>query len=237
MNIITLPNKVAASKKALEIITDTLREGNEVFGLSTGETPKILYELICKSPLDFSQSTAVNLDEFYGIKAEQEQSYHHYMDKHLFYKKKFKQSFIPNGENYNVLDEIERFDRILEEHPRDLQLLGLGINGHIGFNEPGESFELRTHLTRLSTVTLGTYQNYFKALEDAPQYAYSMGIKSILEAKHIVLMAFGAHKAKAVKDMVEGPVNRNVPASVLQQHKKTTILLDREAGRLLFNRE
>lgn len=203
--------------------------------MATGDTPTILYQLLVQSSLDFSQATAVNLDEFYGLPATVAQSYHAYMQHHLFKDKPFKQSFIPNGMHYNLLEEIAHFDAILEQYPRDIQLLGLGVNGHIGFNEPGESFQLKTHLTRLSKTTMETYQRYFNDLPKAPEYAYSMGIQSIMEADQIILMAFGAHKAKAVRDMIEGPITRKVPASILQEHPNTVILLDREASRLLMS--
>lgn len=233
MNIQIFANKEEASQQAFILIKEALDQNKLNFGMMTGESPKLFYQMLRESDLDFTQANSINLDEFYGLGEEDEHSYHYYMEKHLFKFKQFNQTFIPNGKNYNLIDEIDRYEQILADYPRDIQMLGIGVNGHIGFNEPGESFNSTTHLTRLAETTIGTYQNYFKGLERPPEYAYSMGIKSIMDADQIILLAFGAHKAKAVRDMIEGPVTRKVPASILQNHPNTVILLDREASRLL----
>ena len=215
-----------ASKAAAEIFKDTLKTGQEVFGLATGSTPEKTYEILVESDLDFSNAIAINLDEYYGIASTHDQSYAYFMNQHLFQHKPFKETHIPNGENTDAEDEVTRYDAILEKYPRDLQILGIGSNGHIAFNEPGSSFDATTTKVKLTDSTIQDNSRFFDNKDEVPQEAYSMGIKSIMDAKHIILMAFGESKADAIKKIIKGPVTEDVPASVLQKHPNVTLLLD-----------
>src|SRR5690606_14833119 len=123
--------------------------------------------------------------------------------------------------------------KIIADNPIDLQILGIGTNGHIGFNEPGASFDSETRKVALVESTIESNKVYFEHEEDVPRYAYSMGIKSIMASKKIILMAFGEHKAEAIKNMIEGPITEDVPASILQRHPNVTVIVDEEAGSLL----
>ena len=155
------------------------------------------------------------------------------MDKHLFSKKPFKETFIPNGLATDVEAELARYNALLDEHPIDLQILGIGQNAHIGFNEPGSSRETKTQLVDLTDSTIQANARFFDSVEDVPIQAFSMGLASIMQSKHILLLAFGESKAQAVKDMIEGPITEDVPASLLQEHPNVTVYLDSAAASLL----
>lgn len=224
-----------ASKVAADIFKDTLKTGQEVFGLATGSTPEKTYEVLAASDLDFSNAIAINLDEYFGLAATHDQSYAYFMNHHLFQHKPFKETHIPNGENTDAEAETARYDAILEQNPRDLQILGIGTNGHIAFNEPGSSFDATTTKVQLTESTIQDNSRFFTDSEEVPREAYSMGIKSIMDAKHILLMAFGEGKAEAIKNIVEGPVTEEIPATVLQNHPNVTILLDEASASKLSN--
>ena len=151
------------------------------------------------------------------------------MNQHLFSKKPFKESFVPDGMN-EADAEIKRYEKIIEEHPVDFQILGLGRNGHIGFNEPGTAFDSRTHKVALTESTIASNARFFDNEDDVPKFAYSMGIGTIMDAKAILLEAYGENKADAVQKMIEGPVTEDLPASILQQHPNVTIILDEAAA-------
>ena len=222
-----------ASQKALEIFQAALENGADTFGLATGSTPEPLYALMNASDIDFTNATSINLEEYYGLACDHSQSYRHFMNENLFNHKPFKENFLPDGTNTDSAAETERYNQIIAEHPIDLQLLGLGTNAHIGFNEPGTDFQGETQLVDLTPSTIESNKRNFESAEDVPTQAYSMGIASIMASKQIVLLAFGEAKAQAVKDMIEGPVTNEVPASVLQQHSNAIILLDQAAASLL----
>lgn len=230
MKVLTFDTADQASDKAFDIFKEALENGATVFGLATGSTPEPLYEKLVASDLDFSNATSINLDEYYGLAGDHPQSYRYYMQEKLFDHKPFNENFLPDGTNTDVEGEIEAYNQILADHPIDLQLLGLGSNGHIGFNEPGTDFEQRTVLADLTDETINANKRFFDSIEDVPTQAFSMGIASIMDAKEIVLMAFGEGKADAVKTMIEGPVTNEVPASILQEHPNVTILLDQAAA-------
>lgn len=230
MDIQVFKSTTEASQQALAIFEEALNNGVNVFGLATGSTPEELYSLIRQSDLDFSEATSINLDEYYGLDSEHPQSYNYYMHKHLFNEKPFKASFLPNGSNENAEEEIERYNTIIEEHPINLQLLGLGTNGHIGFNEPGSSFASKTRLVDLTDSTIQANKRFFDSADEVPKQAYSMGLESISSAEKVVLMAFGESKAWAVNEMINGEVTPDVPASILQNHPNVVILLDEAAA-------
>ncbi|MGX7108944.1 glucosamine-6-phosphate deaminase [Facklamia miroungae] len=222
-----------ASLRALEIFSSSLQEGADVFGMATGSTPERLYELLSQSDIDFSKAVSINLDEYVGLDESNSQSYAYYMKKHLFKDKPFKATYIPNGHTQSIEEELNRYDQIIEENPIDLQLLGLGSNGHIGFNEPGTDLDAPTSLVQLTQSTIQDNQRFFDSKEEIPTQAITMGIGSILKAKKIIVMAFGSQKAQAVKGMIEGPVTSDLPASVLQNHPNVYVLLDKAAASLL----
>ncbi|MBF2703021.1 glucosamine-6-phosphate deaminase [Listeria welshimeri] len=234
MQLITTENKLAGSKKALEIIEKGITTGEvNTLGLATGSTPETLYAELVKSDVDTTNVTTTNLDEYVGLAASDPNSYHYYMNNLLFSKKAFKESFLPNGEATDAEAECARYEGILTEHPIDIQVLGIGTNGHIGFNEPGTSFDSLTHKVVLTDSTREANKRFFEREEDVPTHAYSMGIKSIMNAKKIILLAFGENKAQAIKETIKGPVDVNCPASVLQNHPDVTVILDNEAASLL----
>ncbi|HIW89975.1 MAG TPA: glucosamine-6-phosphate deaminase, partial [Candidatus Ligilactobacillus excrementipullorum] len=213
-----------------QVFKEAVEKGAKVFGLATGSTPITTYEEIIKSDLDFSDCTSINLDEYVGISPDNDQSYQYFMNEHLFSKKPFKQSYLPNGLAEDPEAETVRYNQIIADNPIDLQLLGIGRNAHIGFNEPGTSFELETHVADLTDSTIEANSRFFEHVEDVPKQAYSMGIGSIMKSKQIIIEAFGAEKADAVAKMIEGPVTEDVPASILQQHPNVVVLLDEAAA-------
>lgn len=233
MNIQIFETAEAASYQAFNLFQKTKAGGGHVFGLATGSTPEFLYQLLADSSLDFSEDIAINLDEYLGLAPHHSQSYAYFMQKHLFSKKPFGSTYIPNGLAEDLRQETERYERIIDEHPIDLQLLGVGSNGHIGFNEPGTPFDSTTHLVRLSDQTIADNGRFFTLQEDVPQEAISMGIASILKAKQILLMAFGAKKAAAIRGLIEGPITEDLPVTCLQNHPHVTVLLDQAAAQEL----
>ncbi|KRN75091.1 hypothetical protein IV73_GL000851 [Weissella kandleri] len=230
MKIIRVKDQIEGGKVGAQVFADTLANGAQVFGLATGSSPISIYDTITASDMDFSDKISVNLDEYKGIAGTHEQSYRYFMNEHFFSKKPFKESFVPDGLNPDGEAEAARYDAILEKNPRDLQILGLGRNGHIGFNEPGTSFESTTHEVDLTESTIEANARFFTNKEEVPKQAYSMGIKSIMEAKQILVVAYGANKADAVKAMIDGPVSEDVPASVLQKHANVIVILDEAAA-------
>lgn len=231
MKIIKVKDKNEGGKKAFELVKEAAEQGAEVFGLATGSTPETLYHELVESDLDFSDKISINLDEYVGLEADHPQSYHTFMQENLFYKKPFKESHVPNG--MEGPEETARYEELIEEHPIDLQILGIGVNGHIGFNEPGTPFGSKTHKVALTDETIESNKRFFESKEEVPKFAYSMGIGTIMSAKKILLLAYGQNKAEAIKATVEGPVTEKVPASILQEHPDVTVIVDEEAASLL----
>jgi len=235
MEIIVVKNDQEGSDKAFELIKSGLKNGKiKTLGLATGGTPLKLYANMRDAKLDVSEVSTVNLDEYVGLPADSPQSYHYYMEQELFSSLNFKETFLPNGMAEDLDAECERYEQILADHPVDLQVLGLGTNAHIGFNEPGTSFDTKTHVVELTQETKDANKRYFEKEEDVPTHAVSMGIASIMAVKEIVLLAFGESKADAIQQMVEGPVTEDCPASVLQNHPNVTIIVDEAAASKLI---
>lgn len=232
MKIIVVKNEQQGAQEAFKLLEKAYQKGAKVYGLATGGTPVSLYRLIRESALSFENCVSVNLDEYVGLSKDNDHSYDAYMREHLFNAKPFKQSFLPDG-LAQASEEIARYERVLQENPIDFQLLGIGTNAHIGFNEPGTPFTQRTHKVSLTQATITANKRYFEKEEDVPKYAYSMGLQSIMDAKEIVLMAYGEKKAQAIRDMIEGPVTEAVPASILQTHGNVSIIIDEQAAALL----
>lgn len=229
MKIIRVKDKEEGGKKAFELIKEAYENGAEVFGLATGSTPETLYAELRNSDLDFSDKIAVNLDEYIGLDSSHPQSYHTFMTEQLFNEKPFKETHIPDG-LADEESEVKRYNAILERYPIDVQILGIGTNAHIGFNEPGTPFDTHTQKVSLTPETIEANKRFFESEEDVPKSAYSMGIESIMAGKKIILLAYGENKAKAIADTVNGPVTEDVPASVLQNHSDVVLIVDEAAA-------
>jgi len=225
------------SRKAANIISaEIITKPNCVLGLATGSSPIGIYENLVhwyeQDDLDFSQVTSVNLDEYKGLPKENDQSYDYFMHEYLFNKVNIKPENIniPNGMEEDAQKECARYNQVLEDIGGvDLQLLGIGHNGHIGFNEPGEAFEKETHCVDLTESTINANKRFFEKEEDVPRQAYTMGIKSIMKAKKILLIISGKEKASIVKEAFLGPVTPKVPASILQLHNDVILVADEDA--------
>lgn len=230
MDVKVFDNDVEAGKAAFEIIKQGMDNGATTLGLATGSTPVQMYKAMTSSDVDFSNMTSVNLDEYVGMAPDNDQSYRYFMQSHLFDAKPFKETFVPNGLAADPDEETKRYNKVIADHPIDIQVLGIGRNGHIGFNEPGSPFDAETRKVPLTQSTIDANARFFEHEEDVPRFAYSMGIKSILKSKKILLLAFGEDKADAIQKMIEGPVTNHVPASVLQNHDDVIVLIDKAAA-------
>ncbi|EGP66748.1 putative glucosamine-6-phosphate deaminase [Streptococcus sp. oral taxon 056 str. F0418] len=235
MKIIQVSDQLEGGKVAVDILRRKLAEGAKTLGLATGSSPLTFYKELVDSDIDLSNLVSVNLDEYVGLTEDDPQSYHYFMKENLFSHKPFKHSFLPNGTSHNAEEETEAYNRILAENPVDFQILGIGTNGHIGFNEPGTSFDSQTHLVDLTPSTIEANARFFETIDQVPTQAISMGIANIMAAKSILLFAYGKSKAQAIAGTVSGPVTEELPASVLQNHADVTIIADAEALSLLNN--
>ncbi|MGC3315273.1 glucosamine-6-phosphate deaminase [Enterococcus faecalis] len=230
MQIIRIANAEEGGKKAFELIKEGMNNGAKVLGLATGSTPETLYKEMTASDVDFTEMTSVNLDEYVGLGGEDEQSYRYFMNKHLFDKKPFKETFVPNGKAKDLDAASAEYEKIIDAHPVDIQILGIGQNGHIGFNEPGTPLDSLTHVVELTESTINANKRYFDKVEDVPTRAVSMGIGSIMKGKKMILMAYGEAKAEAIKGMIDGPVTTDMPASALQNHQDVVVIIDDAAA-------
>lgn len=230
MQIIRIANAEEGGKKAFELIKEGMNNGAKVLGLATGSTPETLYKEMTASDVDFTEMTSVNLDEYVGLGGEDEQSYRYFMNKHLFDKKPFKETFVPNGKAEDLDAASAEYEKIIDAHPVDIQILGIGQNGHIGFNEPGTPLDSLTHVVELTESTINANKRYFDKVEDVPTRAVSMGIGSIMKGKKMILMAYGEAKAEAIKGMIDGPVTTDMPASALQNHQDVVVIIDDAAA-------
>ena len=225
------------SRKAANIISaQVIMKPNCVLGLATGSTPIGTYDQLVewynKGDLDFSEVTTVNLDEYKGLPRTNDQSYYYFMHQHLFDRVNIdpERTNVPNGMEPDAEKECGRYEELIRSLGGvDLQLLGLGHNGHIGFNEPGEAFEKETHCVDLTESTIEANKRFFASADDVPKQAYTMGIKTIMQAKKILIVVNGENKADIVKRAFFGPVTPEVPASILQLHNDVTVVGDEEA--------
>lgn len=237
MRIYRAKNYQELSRKAANIISaQVIIKPNCVLGLATGSSPigtyKQLIEWYNKGDLDFSEVKSVNLDEYRGLGIESDQSYVYFMHHNFFDHINIKPENInlPNGKNPDAAAECARYEKVIEKLGGiDLQLLGIGRNGHIGFNEPGSAFERLTHCVDLTESTIEANKRFFASTDEVPRQAYTMGIQSIMHARRIVLVASGEDKAQAVHDAFFGPVTPEVPASVLQLHQEVYLVADEAA--------
>ena len=225
------------SRKAANIIAaQIITKPDCVLGLATGSTPIGTYARLVKQyqegDLDFSQVTSVNLDEYKGLTKDNDQSYYYFMNDNLFSKVNIdtKRTFLPDGTEADSEKACTEYDQIIASVGGvDLQLLGLGHNGHIGFNEPGTTFEAQTHCVDLTESTIQANKRFFASIEDVPRQAYTMGIGTIMLAKKILVVVSGADKAAIVKKAFFGAITPEVPASVLQLHRDVTVVADEAA--------
>ncbi len=237
MNIIGMPDYAGMSRQAANIISaQVILKPDSVLGLATGSSPIGVYQQLVKwyqkGDIDFSQVSTVNLDEYCGLAPEHAQSYAYFMWKHLFSHINIQKEnvHLPNGLIADAEQECARYDALLEAFGAiDLQLLGIGHNGHIGFNEPGQAFVMKTHRVKLTESTLQANSRLFTSIEEMPHYAYSMGIKAILQARRVLVIVSGADKADIVKEAFTGDVSPAVPASILQLHPAVTLVGDEAA--------
>lgn len=238
MKIIRAQDYIHMSRQAANIISaQVILKPDSILGLATGSSPvgtyKQLIDRYNKRDIDFSQVKTVNLDEYVGLAPDHKQSYARFMRENFFdhVNVDLKNTNIPNGLAQDADQECERYDALIQSfHRIDLQLLGIGPNGHIGFNEPGETFEKGTHKVQLTDTTIQANKRFFDREEDVPRFAFTMGICDIMQAKRIVMVVSGESKAKVVREAFFGPVTPRVPASILQLHRDFTLVVDAEAG-------
>ncbi|MFF5512966.1 glucosamine-6-phosphate deaminase [Staphylococcus capitis] len=239
MKIINLGSKKLASfYVACELYKEMSCQPTSKLGLATGgtmtEVYKYLVELLEKNQLDVSHVETFNLDEYVGLKAEHPQSYHFYMNEVLFdqYPNFNKENIhIPNGYSSQLEDEAERYNQLLNDRgPVDIQILGIGENGHIGFNEPGTDLHSETHIVDLTESTIRANSRYFESESDVPQQAVSMGLASILKAKRIILLAFGEKKKEAIHQLMNNQVTKDIPSTILHAHPNVEVYVDDEAA-------
>ncbi len=241
MRIVRTTDYKDMSRKAANVISaQVIMKPDCVLGLATGTTPLGAYSQLVewcnKGDVDFSNVSTYNLDEYRGLTNDDPQSYHYFMRQNLFDKVNIDlaRTHVPDGSNPDAEAACSEYDRMVREagYP-DLQLLGIGNNGHIGFNEPGTPFGSLTHIVELTESTREANKRFFASIDEVPTHAVTMGIKTVMQARSIILMAIGPAKAPIMKEMLQGPVTEKVPASVLQLHPDVTVYMDYEAAKLL----
>jgi len=232
MNFINVNNYEELSRKAANIIAaQVISKPCCVLGLATGSTPLGTYEKLAEynktGDVDFSGVTSVNLDEYQGLKGDNDQSYRYFMDNNLFKKINIdiKKTFVPDGCAADLEEEGQRYDELIKSLGGiDLQLLGIGIDGHIGFNEPDDVFVKETHEVELDESTIEANARFFASKDEVPERAITMGMMSIMQAKKILLIANGKNKKDIVEKSFKGPITPRVPASILQLHPDVTVI-------------
>lgn len=220
------------SRKAAAVIAaQVISKPNSVLGLATGSSPIGTYENLAKAcdngDLDFSEVTSVNLDEYVGLSTDNDQSYRYFMNKNLFEKIniKMENTNVPNGCATDIEAECKRYDALIEDLGGiDLQLLGIGLDGHIGFNEPCDEFVKGTNRVTLDPSTIEANARFFASIDEVPREAVTMGMQAIMQAKKVLLIANGKNKAEIMEKAFFGPITPKVPASILQLHKDLTVI-------------
>ncbi len=232
MRVIETKSYAELSRKAANLISaQVLSKPDSVLGLATGSTPigtyKQLIEWYEKGDLDFSEVKSINLDEYVGLTGDHDQSYRYFMNTNLFNHVNIDKSKtnVPSGVAEDLEAECARYDALIESMGGiDLQLLGIGHNGHIGFNEPADSFVVPTHVVELGETTINANARFFSSADEVPKKAVTMGIKAIMQAKKVLLIANGPDKKAIVEKALYGPVTPEVPASILQFHPDLTVV-------------
>ena len=239
MKVIIVKNYEEMSDKAFEVMKAVVvNKPNAVLGLATGTTPIGLYKRMiedCKNGTSYKNIKTVNLDEYKGLDVTSDQSYVYFMRDNLFnhIDIDLNNTNIENGKAKDADAECARYNALLDNMQQDIQLLGLGSNGHIAFNEPGTPFGSVTHVVDLQESTIKDNARLFNDISEVPRQAFTMGLKNIMNAKKILILASGANKAKAVYGMIHGEVTESLPASVLQLHPDCTLIIDESAANLL----
>ncbi len=240
MKVIIAKDYEEMSKKAFEVMSETIKSNPQaVIGLATGSTPIGLYKNMIKdheeNGTSYKQVKTVNLDEYAGLDYSSDQSYVYFMRENLFdhIDIDLKNTNIENGKAADRQAECDRYNALLDNMQQDLQVLGIGSNGHIAFNEPGTPFGSVTHIVDLTESTIKDNSRMFKSIDEVPRQAFTMGLKNIMNAKKILILANGANKAKAVYGLVKGEVTESLPASILQLHPNCILITDEAAGSLL----
>ncbi|MDL2211866.1 glucosamine-6-phosphate deaminase [Erysipelotrichaceae bacterium OttesenSCG-928-M19] len=240
MQVLITENYDELSEVAASIIIEEMQKKKDiVLGLATGSTPIGTYQnLVAASKnniISFADAICYNLDEYLGLNKDHEQSYHYFMNDNLFNHVDIKPDNIniPAGDLVDANEAVNDYIKKLALKERDIQILGIGENGHIGFNEPGTSFASQTHITELSLETRESNKRFFNNLDEVPKYAITMGISEIMAAKKILLLISGKNKAKTVKELLEGYRSEAFPASVLLDHDNITLVVDKEAMSLV----
>ena len=237
MRVYVAENYTDMSRKAANILSaQVILKPDTVLGLATGSSPVGTYQQLIawyqKGDLDFAQVRTVNLDEYAGLAPDHEQSYRHFMQENFFDHINILQenTNVPNGLAPDLEAECQRYNQVIQRLGGiDIQLLGMGHNGHIGFNEPGHAFELKTHVVDLTANTIDANARFFASLDEVPRQAITMGIKSIMQAQRIVMVVSGEDKADIVRAAFTGPVVPQVPASILQMHPNFILVGDKAA--------
>lgn len=232
MEIIKVNSYEEMSQKASEILQKQLLEKqNSVLGLATGSTPIGLYEHLIElnkeGKISFKDVVTFNLDEYVGLERTHNQSYYYFMQEQLFKHVDIKEEniHIPSGVAEDLEAECKRYEEQLKAlGPVDLQILGVGVNGHIGFNEPGTDFSSRTHIVELDQSTREANARFFNNIDEVPTHAITMGIQSIMDSKKILLLAFGESKKDAIERLLSGEVTEDLPVSVLNKHSNVTVI-------------
>jgi glucosamine-6-phosphate deaminase len=228
----------AMSKLAANMVKDEIEKNpSTILGLATGSTPEGMYKELIRlhkeEGLDFSKVTTINLDEYVGIDEEHPNSYHYFMKDQLFdhVNIDMKNTFVPDGKAENPEEFCKQYDKLIEEKGGiDLQILGIGANGHIAFNEPDEELNVGTSVVNLTESTIEANSRFFDSIDEVPKTAMSMGIGSIMKAKKIILMANGKNKSEAIKELLKADkITTKLPASLLLLHHDVTIIVDEEA--------
>lgn len=234
VKVVKVNNKEHLSRSVGDIIIDVLHSYNyPVLGLATGATPEMMYHYLVeqfnKGEISFSDTISFNLDEYIGLSPTNPFSYHYYMDHHLFGKVDMnpRNIHIPNGLSIDLEHECKAFEQtIANVGPIHLQILGVGLNGHIGFNEPGTPFDSRTHVATLSKSTIEVNSRFFDSIDEVPKEALTMGIDTIMDAQQIVLLVQGEHKRDILHKIIYGEITEDIPASVLQKHPHAVVITD-----------
>lgn len=229
-------SKVAANEMAMVVKNNP----KAILGLATGGSPIGMYKELIKmnkeGEIDFSKVTTVNLDEYVGLSGDHPQSYRYFMNENLFNHINIdkKNTYVPNGLAKNIEEECKNYDNKIENlGGTDVQLLGIGNNGHIAFNEPDEDLVSGTHLTNLTQDTIQANARFFDSIDEVPKTALTMGLGGIMKSKKIIVIASGESKAEAVKAMVNGKISTKMPASMLQMHRDVVVIVDEAAAKLL----
>ena len=245
MEVIVRPNAEAAAELTARLIADAVKAKPDfTLGLATGATMEAVYaklaEMNRRGEVDFSLTRTFNLDEYIGLPPEDKKSYRYYMNYHLFDKINIdkRNTHLPDGMAADEAAEGERYDAMIEDAGGiDLQLLGIGSDGHIGFNEPMSSLSSRTRAKSLTPATYKQNSIYFDPPESMPMRAFTMGVGTILDARRLVLLATGAEKAEIIAKAVEGPLTSMISSSALQLHPNAVVIVDEEAGACLTGRK